>query len=128
MSYESDGSDTRTGSTAQIHSHKLKWENKSEMGHLQLLYLMTRRLEPGCAKKREKVQNRLWNEVGSIEHISLPRLKDTVKKEFNLKDDRLVQAQVDLMQTERRIRIESRVKVWIKQPQDAGHNGGAARI
>ena len=98
------------------------------MEHLQRVCLMGRRLEPGGAKKREKVQNRLWNEVGSIEHISLPRLKDAVKKEFNLKDDRLVQTQVLLMQTERRIRIESRVKVWIRQPKEAGHDGGAARI
>lgn len=68
-------------------------------------------------KKREKIQNHFWNEVGAIEHISLPKMKDAIRKEFNLDDDRLIQEQIDLMQTEQRIRIESKVKVWIKQPQ-----------
>jgi hypothetical protein len=75
-------------------------------------------------KKREKIQNHFWNQVGSKEHISLPMLEDAIKKEFNYKDDRSVQAQINLMQTEARIRVESRVKVWIKQPK----SGGAARI
>jgi hypothetical protein len=69
-------------------------------------------------KKREKIQNLFWNEVGATEHISLPKLKNAVRKEFNYKDDRSVQAQVELMQTEAKIRIESKVKVWIKQPHD----------
>jgi hypothetical protein len=68
-------------------------------------------------KKREKIQNQFWNEVGSVEHISLPKLKNAVRKEFRYKDDRSVQAQIELMQTEARIRIESRVKVWIKPPR-----------
>jgi hypothetical protein len=67
-------------------------------------------------KKRERIQDRFWNEVGSIEHISLPKLKDAVRKEFRYKDDRSIQAQIELMQTEGRIRIESKVKVWIKPP------------
>jgi hypothetical protein len=67
-------------------------------------------------KKREKIQNHFWNQVGSKEHISLPMLEDAIKKEFNYKDDRAIQAQINLMQTEARIRVESRVKVWIKQP------------
>jgi hypothetical protein len=67
-------------------------------------------------KKRELVQNHFWNEVGAVEHISLPRLKDALKKEFKNQDDRFVEEQVMLMQTEARIRIESHVKVWIKQP------------
>jgi len=69
-------------------------------------------------KKREKIQTHFWNIVSCDEHISLPMLKDALKKEFNYRDDRLVQAQVKLMQTEARIRIQSRVKVWIKKPQD----------
>ena len=68
-------------------------------------------------KKREKIQNHFWNQVGSSEHISLPMLEDAIKKEFNYEDDRSIQLQINLMQTETRIRIESRVKVWIKQPQ-----------
>ena len=80
---------------------------------------MTKHSELEDIKKREKIQNHFWNEVGDVEHISLPKLKSAVKKEFNYKDDRSVQAQIDLMQTEQRIRIESRVKVWIKQPRKA---------
>ncbi|MCX6644735.1 MAG: hypothetical protein NT043_05980 [Candidatus Bathyarchaeota archaeon] len=67
-------------------------------------------------KKREKIQNHFWNQVGSVEHISLPKLEDAIRKEFDCKDDRFIQAQIRLMQTEARIRVESRVKVWIKQP------------
>jgi hypothetical protein len=67
-------------------------------------------------KKREKIQQHFWNEVGAVEHISLPKLKNAVEKEFKCKDDRFIQSQIELMQTEARIRIESRVKVWIKKP------------
>jgi hypothetical protein len=67
-------------------------------------------------KKREKIQTHFWNQVGSNEHISLPMLEDAIKKEFNYEDDRSIQSQINLMQTEARIKVESRVKVWIKQP------------
>jgi hypothetical protein len=67
-------------------------------------------------KKREKIQNHFWNQVGSKEHISVPMLEDAIKKEFNYKDDRYIKSQINLMQTEARIRVESRSKVWIKQP------------
>jgi hypothetical protein len=77
---------------------------------------MTKSSEPEDLKKREKVQKHFWNEVGSIEHISLPKLKNAVRKELNYENDRSVQAQIELMQTEARIRIESKVKVWIKPP------------
>jgi hypothetical protein len=77
---------------------------------------MNQHSETEALKKREKIQNHFWNQVGSDEHISLPMLKNAIKKEFNYKDDRSIQAQVKLMQTEARIRVESRVKVWIKQP------------
>ena len=66
-------------------------------------------------RKREKIQIYFWNQVGSVEHISLPKLEDAIRKEFDCKDDRFIQAQIRLMQTEARIRVESRVKVWIKQ-------------
>jgi hypothetical protein len=78
---------------------------------------MTKHSEQEDLEKREKIQRRFWNEVGAVEHISLPKLEDAVRKEFNCEDDRSVQAQIELMQTEQRIRIESRVKVWIRQPQ-----------
>ena len=68
-------------------------------------------------KKREKIQVHFWNIVGALEHISLPMLEDTIKKEFNCNDDRCVQTQIKLMQTEAKIRIQSNVKVWIKQPK-----------
>jgi len=77
---------------------------------------MTAHSEKEAFKKREKIQNHFWNQVGSIEHISLPKLEDALRKEFNCNDDRFIQAQIKLMQTEARIRVESRVKVWIKQP------------
>lgn len=78
---------------------------------------MTKPSEPEDLRKRERIQNRFWNEVGSVEHISLPKLKNAVRKEFKYKDDRYVQAQIELMQTEAKIRIESKVKVWIKPPR-----------
>jgi hypothetical protein len=88
---------------------------------------MTKHAKPEDLKKREKIQRHFWNEVGAVEHISLPKLKNALTKEFKCKDDRVIQAQIELMQTETRIRIESRVKVWIKKPldnksQDQGHN------
>ncbi|HMK94940.1 MAG TPA: hypothetical protein VK536_06010 [Candidatus Limnocylindrales bacterium] len=73
--------------------------------------------EKEASKKRENVQKHFWNIVGSVEHVSLPKLEDAIKKEFDADDDRLIQAQVELMQTEGRIRVQSKVKVWIKQPK-----------
>jgi hypothetical protein len=73
-------------------------------------------------KKREKIQKCFWNEVGAVEHISLPKLKNAIKRGLKREDDRFVQAQIDLMKTEARIRIESRVKVWIKRPQSRDTN------
>jgi hypothetical protein len=81
-----------------------------------LMIAMTKHSELEDLKKREKIQNHFWNEVGAIEHISLPKLRNAVRNEFNYEDDRSVQAQIELMQAETRIRIESRVKVWIKPP------------
>jgi hypothetical protein len=66
--------------------------------------------------KREKIQQHFWNIVGSVEHINVPKLEDAIKKEFNTDDNRLIQAQVKLMQTEARIKVQNKVKVWIKQP------------
>jgi hypothetical protein len=77
---------------------------------------MTKNSDPDAYKKREKIQVHFWNIVGAVEHISLPKLENAIKKEFNTTNDRFVQAQIKLMQTESMIRVQSRVKVWIKQP------------
>lgn len=68
-------------------------------------------------KRRQKVQIHFWNIVGSAKHINLPKLEDAIKKEFRCSDDRFVEAQIRLMQTEGRIRVQSNVKVWIKHPK-----------
>jgi hypothetical protein len=78
--------------------------------------LMAKDLDKNNQQKRRNVQVHFWNIVGVVEHISLPKLEDAVKKEFNCSEDRFVQAQIKLMQTESRIRVQSRVKVWINQP------------
>jgi hypothetical protein len=78
--------------------------------------LMAKSPNKDAQQKRRKVQVHFWNIVGTVDHISLPKLEDAVKKEFNCNDDRFVQAQIKLMQTESRIRIQNRVKVWINQP------------
>jgi hypothetical protein len=76
---------------------------------------MAKHAKPEDLKKREKIQKHFWNEVGAVEHISLPKLKNALEKEFKTKDDRVIQAQIELLQTEARIKIESKVKVWIKK-------------
>lgn len=78
--------------------------------------VMAKNLDAESQKKRQNIQVHFWNIVGAVEHISLPKLEDAVKKEFNCNDDRFVQAQIRLMQSEARIRVQSNVKVWIKQP------------
>ena len=78
---------------------------------------MTKHGKPEDREKRDKIQRHFWNEVGAVEHISLPKLKNALAKEFKCSDYRVIQAQIDLMQTEARIKIESRVKVWIKRPK-----------
>ena len=77
---------------------------------------LTRHLELEFLKKRKKIQLYFWNIVGAEEHTSLPKLKYAIIKEFKNDDDRFVQSQIRLMQTEARVKIESRVKVWIKKP------------
>ncbi len=77
---------------------------------------MAKWLDGEAQKKREKIQAHFWKIVGSVEHINIPKLEDAVKKEFNTTDDRFVQMQIRLMQTESRVRVQSKVKVWIKQP------------
>ena len=86
------------------------------MAVLRKVNSMAKNSDRKSQKKRQKIQVHFWNIVGSSEHISLPMLEDAVRKEFNIKDDRSIQTQIKLMQTEARIRVQSRVKVWIKQP------------
>jgi hypothetical protein len=83
---------------------------------------MTKHAKPEDIKKREKIQEHFWNEVGSVEHTSLPKLKNAIERDFNRKDDRFVLGQIKLMQTEGRIKIESKVKVWIRKPQSIDTN------
>lgn len=78
---------------------------------------MTKHSETEDIMKRERIQRQFWNEVGSVEHISLPKLENAIRKQFKHKDKRLIQAQIALMRTEARIKIKSKVKVWIKKPQ-----------
>ena len=77
---------------------------------------MNQNSETDEQRKRENIQLYFWNIVGAVEHISLPKLEDAIKKEFNTVDDRFVENQIRLMQTESRVRVQSRVKVWIKHP------------
>lgn len=67
-------------------------------------------------KKRARVQTYFWGTVGAAEHINVPKLEDALRKEFRTCDDRFIEAQVRLMQTEGRVRVQGNVKVWIKQP------------
>ncbi len=71
-----------------------------------------------ASKKREKIQLYFWNIVGLVEHINLPKLEDAIRKEFHTQDDRVIKAQIGLMQSEARIKVETKVKVWIKQPEN----------
>ena len=81
------------------------------------MIMMTTKSEKEALQKREKIQNLFWSQVGSVEHISLPKLEDAVRKEFNCTGNRFVQTQISLMQTEARIKVQNRGKVWIKQPK-----------
>lgn len=79
---------------------------------------MTKAFNLESPKKREKVQRHFWDIVGAFEHINIPKLEDTLRKEFCSNDDRFIQAQIRLMQMEKRIKVQSNVKVWIKQPSN----------
>ena len=65
-------------------------------------------------KNKQSVQVYFWNIVGAAEHINLPKLQDAIQKESNCRNDRFVRMQIMLMQTESRIRVQSKVKVQIK--------------
>ncbi len=67
-------------------------------------------------RKREKIQQYFWAMVGCVEHVNVPKLEDAIRKEFKTRDDRIISTQKELMQTEGRIRIQAKNKVWINQP------------
>ncbi len=77
---------------------------------------MAKKSDAEARRKRQKIQASFWRVVGTVEHINIPKLEDAIKKEFDTADDRFVQAQIRLMQTESRIRVQGREKVWVKQP------------
>jgi len=72
-----------------------------------------------ATSKRAKIQATFWNQVGSAEHVNVPKLEDAIRKEFHTNNARFVEAQVRLMQSEGRVRVQDKVKVWIKQPDGA---------
>lgn len=80
--------------------------------------LMGKESDAEAWEKRQNIQVHFWRIVGAVEHINIPKLEYFVKKEFNTTEDRFVQAQIRLMQTESRIRIQGREKVWVKQPEN----------
>jgi hypothetical protein len=78
---------------------------------------MTKPSDLEAEKKRQKVQNYFWNIVGTVEHINVPKLEDALGKEFHTQDHRFIELQIRLMQSEGRIKVQNKVKVWINQPQ-----------
>jgi len=71
------------------------------------------------ARKRRAIQTVFWSQVGPAEHINLPKLEAAIKKEFLTDNGRFIEAQVHLMQTEGRIRIQNKSKVWVRVPEEA---------
>jgi hypothetical protein len=77
---------------------------------------MAKTLDLEAQRKRQKIQTYFWGIVGSDEHINIPKLEDAIRREFHTTDDRLIKSQVQLMQTEGRVKVQDTIKVWIKQP------------
>ena len=71
---------------------------------------MSKNSEVKDRKKREKIQIHFWNIVGVVEHINIPKLEDAIRKEFKTDDDRFIQTQINLMQTEAKIRVQRKNK------------------
>jgi len=80
---------------------------------------MAKNIDVEVQKRREKLQIDFWNVVGAAEHINIPKLEFAIQKEFHTVDLHVIQAQIELMQTEGRIRIQEKAKVWIKHPTDS---------
>jgi hypothetical protein len=92
-------------------------QNQRRLALLRKVTIMTR--DVTAQKKRESIQRHFWLIVGNEEHINLPKLEDAIQKEFSCRDDRFVELQVRLMQTEGRVRVQAKSKVWLKQPPPA---------
>jgi len=71
------------------------------------------------ARKRKAIQTVFWSQVGAAEHINMPKLEAAIKKEFRTDNGRRIKEQVHLMQTEGRIRIQNKSKVWVRAPEEA---------
>lgn len=80
---------------------------------------MPKTSEKDAEQKRLKVQGYFYNIVGSIEHINIPKLEDALRKEFQTNNTRFIEKQIAVMQTEGRIRVQEKAKVWIKKPPKA---------
>ncbi len=79
---------------------------------------MAKPSETEAQQKRLKVHVYFWNIVGSVEHVNVPKLEDALRREFRTSDTRFIEQQVALMQTEGRVKVQEKAKVWIKQPPD----------
>ncbi|MGD6805725.1 MAG: hypothetical protein ACQCN4_02060 [Candidatus Bathyarchaeia archaeon] len=77
---------------------------------------MTKSADLDAWKKRERIQRYFWEIVGSVEHINVPKLEDAIRKEFHTCDLRFIEVQISLMQSEGRIKVQEKAKVWIKPP------------
>jgi len=65
-------------------------------------------------KKRQRVKVYFWKSMGAVERINIPKLEDALRKQFPDAENRFVQSQVALMQTDNKIKVQDNVKVWIK--------------
>lgn len=68
-------------------------------------------------KRREKIHRVCWEHVGAAGFISLPMLKGAISDEFGDAANRFILTQMKLMQAERRIRIDVKFQVWVKEPR-----------
>ncbi len=67
-------------------------------------------------RRREKTHRVCWENVDAAGFISLLMLKRAISDEFGDVADRFILTQMKLMQAERRIRIDVKFRVWVKEP------------
>ena len=68
-------------------------------------------------RRREKIHRVCWENVDATGFISLPMLKKAISDEFWDAADRSILTQMKLMQAERRIHIDVKFRVWVKDPR-----------
>lgn len=78
---------------------------------------MGKMIDEEAMRRRMRIQAKFWSQVGSAEHINMPKLEDAVRREFHTEDGRLVERQVALMKSEGRVRVQEKAKVWVNQPE-----------